>query len=118
MIDNFLQLKSCYTAKCKKEVEDRRQLRDEWNNKSDQIYNDYINKKITKQEFIKKLNKLDEDYYNSVKNINLYNCEIDKCYKYAKKQLDYMAAKVNYPIKKTYTSNDYKELQILTSKIK
>ena len=46
MIDNYVKLINCYTSKCKNEVDERKQLRDEWNNKSEQIYNDYTNKKI------------------------------------------------------------------------
>ena len=105
--DILLQSTYCDIEKCKKETDDRKIIRDEWVNNSRKIYDDYINKKITKKDLTTKINKLTDDYSNSIQNISLVKCKLEKCSNIIKKLLDHIAAKINYKIKDKYTIKDY-----------
>lgn len=59
------------------------------------------------------INNLDEEYYKSIQ-IN----KINKCYKFVKKELDYMAATIDYPIKNKYTIDDYINIMLKYNKPK
>lgn len=107
MIENLLSLTNCYVTNCKKEYKARKALRTKWFNNTEKLHEDYKNKKITKKELIKKLNKIDEEYLNSVENFSLHKCEINKCYKLVKKHLDYLYEKNKEAKKNKYTAEDY-----------
>ena len=115
--DVMLQTSYCDVEKCKKETADRKIIRDEWLKNSRKIYDDYINKKITKKDLTTKINKLTEDYSNSIQNISSIKCKLEKCSNIIKKLLDYIAAKNNYKIKAKYTLKDYIKILKLYSKI-
>ena len=115
--DIILQTLYCDVEKCKKETADRKIIRDEWLKNSRKIYDDYINKKITKKDLTTKINKLTEDYSNSIENISSIKCKLEKCSNIIKKLLDHIAAKNNYKIKAKYTLKDYIEILKLYSKI-
>lgn len=64
------------------------------------------------------INKLDEEYYKSIQINKMHTCEINKCYKFVKKHLHYIAAKNNYPIKSNYTVDDYINIMLKYNKPK
>ena len=111
-------LVKCYNEKCIKEVKKRKKIRDKWNTNSNKIHNDYKNGIIkSRKEFIKIINKLDSDYFNSIQNINMHKCEIDHCYDLLKNKLDYAANKINYNKKKDkYSIEDYINILTITNK--
>ena len=111
-------LVECYNKNCKKEVKMRKKIRDKWNINTNKIHNDYKNGIIkSKKEFIKIINKLDSDYFNSIENINMYNCEIDNCYNLLKNKLDYAANKIKYNKKnEKYSIEDYINILTITNK--
>ena len=111
-------LVKCYNEKCIKEVKKRKKIRDKWNTNSNKIHNDYKNGIIkSRNEYIKIINKLDSDYFNSIQNINMYKCEIDHCYDLLKNKLDYSANKINYNKKnEKYSIEDYINILKITNK--
>ena len=115
--DNALSLITCSVEKCNKEVKNRRTIRDEWLKKSRINYDNYINKNITKKEFIKIKTELNDYYYKSNEINDIHKCELTKCSKLVKKKLDYIAAKINYVSKKEYTLDDYIRILKLSTKI-
>lgn len=116
-IEDIKKLTDCYTKKCKKEAESRKKIRAVWFENSNKIYNNYINKKITREEFIEQINKLDSKYFNSIESIAIHKCEINKCYNLLKKKLDYTANKIDYIKKnKKYTIDDYINILTITNK--
>jgi hypothetical protein len=60
------------------------------------LSNELRDKKITKSQFILKHKKIDNNYYKSVKTINLLQCELNKCYEYVKHILDQLSDKIKY----------------------
>jgi hypothetical protein len=105
--DIMLQTTICNIEKCKKELNDRKIIKNEWLKNSRSVYDDYINKKISKKDLTAKINKLNDDYYKTVENMSIVKCNLKNCYNTIKKLLDYMAAKINYKIKAKYTITDY-----------
>lgn len=116
-IEDIKKLTECYTKKCEKEAEARKKIRAVWIDNSNKIHNNYINKKITREQFIEQINKLDSKYFNSIESIAIHKCEISKCYNLLKKKLDYTAKKIDY-IKqnKKYTIDDYINILTITNK--
>lgn len=115
---NNLELFRCHNENCKRNIEENKKARIQYLKHSYKIYDDYINGKITRQLFITKLNNLDEEYYKSIEMIRMHTCEINKCYKFVKKELDYMAATIDYPIKNKYTIDDYINIMLKYNKPK
>lgn len=116
-IEDIVKLTNCYLEKCKKEAKARKKLRTEWFANTNKIHNDYQNKLMTRNEFIRKMNKLDSTYFNSIQNINIHKCQIANCYDLLKVKLDHMASKINYKKKNTnYTIDDYIKILIITNK--
>ena len=107
MADNLNLLTKCYIANCNKEFKKRKDIRDKQLINSNKLHDDYKNNIISKKEFISKLIKLDNKYYNSIETISLYKCEIDKCYNLVKNHLNYLSDRNNYKKKDNYTINDY-----------
>ena len=93
--------------KCKKEVTAHRKVRE--------ICLSYFkNNVITRKEFLKRADKLDYDYFNSIESISFHKCEISKCYDLVKIQLDNIASNINYKKKNTkYTIDDYIKMLII-----
>lgn len=106
-MDYLEELSKCYIDKCNKEFRLRKTARDLWFARTNKINNDYKNNIISKQEFMKKIKILDNTYFNSIQEISLHKCEIDKCYNLVKKYLDYLSHKLNYKEKDVYTVYDY-----------
>lgn len=117
MANNLLNLTSCYIKNCKKEVEDIKNSRTKYLKNSTAIYDKYIDRKIDRKTFISQINKIEEDFIKSIENYSMKKCEIDNCSKLVKIKLDRLAAKINYPIKKNYTVDDYIEIIILNDRI-
>ena len=105
----------CYIKKCNNEFKN---IKDVWFAMTNKIHNDYKNGIIkSRKEFIKIINKLDSDYFNSIENINMYNCEIDNCYNLLKNKLDYAANKIKYNKKnEKYSIEDYINILTITNK--
>ena len=98
----------CYIKHCKKEMDKAKNTIDrEINMKSILLYNDYKTNKISQQTFIKKSIKYNKKLFDSIQTIKLHKCQLNKCYKYVKKQLDREADKIDYKKKHNYTINDY-----------
>ena len=98
----------CYIKHCKKEMDKaKNNINREINMKSNKLYEDYKNNKISKQTFIQKAIKYNKKLFDSIQTIKLHKCQLDKCYKYVKKQLDREADIIDYKKKRNYTINDY-----------
>jgi hypothetical protein len=98
----------CYIKHCKKEMDKAKNTIDrEINMKSILLYNDYKTNKISQQTFIKKSIKYNKKLFDSIQTIKLHKCQLNKCYKYVKKQLDREADIIDYKKKHNYTINDY-----------
>lgn len=107
-IQDIVKLTNCYIEKCKKEVKARSKVRSVWFANSNKNYEDYQNKIITRKEFLKRANKLDSDYLNSIQEISIHKCEIANCYDLLKVKLDHISSKINYKKKNAnYTIDDY-----------
>ena len=101
-------LYDCYIIKCNNEFRKRKEKKDIWYAMTNKIINDYNNGSIkSRKEFITKINKLDNDYFNSIENVSMHNCEIDKCYNLVKQYLDYLYSKYDYKKKDNYSAEDY-----------
>jgi|688.fasta_scaffold89162_6 hypothetical protein len=108
MVNNVDKLFDCYIKNCKKELDIyKKQIGDKIRKKSDKLYSDYEKGKISQKEFIKKATKNNEKLLNSYESISYHKCEINKCYKYVKKNLDKYADKINYKKKTNYSVKDY-----------
>ena len=98
----------CYIKHCKKEMDKaKNNINREINMKSNKLYEDYKNNKISKQTFIQKAIKYNKKLFDSMQTIKVHKCQLDKCYKYVKKQLDREADIIDYKKKRNYTINDY-----------
>jgi len=108
MLDNLISLTNCYIKKCNDEFKSRKEIRTIWFKATEDLNEKYKAGKITKKNFIKQLDKLDDNYFNAIENINLHKCEINKCYSLVKKHLDYISDKNDIAKStKKYTSEDY-----------
>lgn len=87
--DDMIQLIKCYNINCQYEIKQKRRLRNEWYANSIKNFNDYINKKINKNDFINIIFKMDSDYLNSIENISLYKCEIDNTTNLIQRKINY-----------------------------
>ena len=118
--DSVLQLTNCKMSKCKKEIKNKTII-NEYLQKIRNIFDDYINKKITKQEFRNIKNELNNNYYKLIDVIAIHKCELAKCSKFVKKKLDYIAAKTGYGYdyidKSKYTIDEYIDIIKLSTKI-
>ena len=115
MQETILQLAVCKSSKCKKDSNSKT-ITNEYLKKFRNIYDNYINKTITHKELYKQINDLHDTYYKEIDIIAISKCELDKCSKFIKKKLDYLASKIGYTIK-NYTFEDYIKIIKYSAKI-
>ena len=101
----------CYIKHCKKEMDNaENNINREITLKNNKLYNDYKHNKISQKTFIQKAIKYNKKLFDSIQTIKLHKCQLDKCYKYVKKQLDREADIIDYKKKRNYTINDYNNI--------
>jgi hypothetical protein len=93
--------------KCKEENEIIEKIRNKRLNDISTLFDELRNKKITKTQFILKYKKIDDNYYKSIKTIDLLKCELDKCYEYVKYIIHELSNKINYTKKDIYNIKEY-----------
>ena len=107
MKDYYQLLNKCRVKKCKEEKEIIEKITNKRINDISKLSDDLRDKKITKSQFILKNKKIDNNYYKSIKTINLLQCELDKCYEYVKHILDQLSDKIKYTKKDIYNIKEY-----------
>jgi hypothetical protein len=100
-------LKECYNKKCKSEVKLLSKIQKNRNNKIEKLIDNYYNKKISKKEFITETKKIENYYYNQKKTIKLLQCQLDKCFEYAKNIIHQLSHKIKYDKKDIYLVDEY-----------
>lgn len=107
MKDYYQLLNKCHLKKCKEEKQIMEKITNKRLNDISKLINDLREKKITKAQFILKNKKIDNNYYKSMKTINLLQCELDKCYEYVKNIIHQLSDKMKYTKKDIYNIKEY-----------
>jgi hypothetical protein len=100
-------LKECYNKKCKNEVMLLSKIQKKRNDRIEELFDIYYNKKISKKEFIEETKKIENYYYNQKKTIKLLQCQLDKCFEYAKNIIHQLSDKIKYDKKDIYKVDEY-----------
>lgn len=115
MKDYYRILDNCYKIKCKKKVMLLSKIKKIRDDKIEEIFHNYYNKKISKKEFIAETEKIENYYYNQIETINLLQCQLDKCFEYAKHIIHQLSKKIKYDKKDIYNVDEYIEILKLHS---
>lgn len=107
MKDYYRILDNCYKIKCKKKVMLLSKIKKIRDDKIEEIFHNYYNKKISKKEFIAETEKIENYYYNQIETINLLQCQLDKCFEYAKNIIHQLSHKIKYDKKDIYLVDEY-----------
>jgi hypothetical protein len=100
----------CYLTFCGDVYKEFYIKRGEYVNKRYDIISKYVSNELTKDEFISKMNILDEAHFYSDYYKNFASCVINNCYESCKKNLDNFILKIpDYKNKKSskYTQYDF-----------